>query len=180
MKTAHHRVLARDMPGVIQTATGLPLPFIRQVIIALKKGRRIGVGRPISPTTTPRDVARIVLALSASSLGLAGDAEWRVGRLHLFAGAGKETAETELLDLIETAAGWHEPKIDFRHGSLLIGQTVPMLDIRGQDFAGAPVICTYRSTEDRPELAQSFFLLPLSALRKIARDLLPTENPEHD
>lgn len=175
-----HRILARDVHGSIHNATALPIPFIRQVVLALKQRRRIGMGRPISPPITPRDIARIVLGLSASSLGLAADTEWKIGRLPLFAGDGQQTAEAELVDLIEQAAGWHTSKVDFRNLSILVGQTVPMLDIRGHGLDGSPIIRTFRvDDDDGSQRAQSFFLLPMMALRKIARDLLPTEG-NHD
>lgn len=169
------RVLARDVNAIIARETQLPHAFVRQVVAALKARDRISTGRPISPPTTPRDIARILLALSAGTPGRAVDTEGRVGCLPLLLGDGEPSAEGEIVAIIERAAGWCESDINFRFGSILIAPAAEIVDIRVKNYGTETMIRNYRATPNKATGAAYFFNVPLNVVARIARDILPIE-----
>lgn len=173
MKT--ERVLARDVNATIARETQLAPALIRQVVAALKARDRIGTGRPISPPTTPRDIARILLALSAGTPGKAVDTSDRVGSLPLLLGDGEPSAEGEIVAIIERAAGWRDGDINFREGSILIAPDAEMVDIRIRHYGAETLIRNYRATPSKAAGAAYFFNIPMAVVARIARDILPIE-----
>jgi hypothetical protein len=88
------------LPDVLVKHTGLPRPRVTQTIRQLKAGGRIAAGRPFAPPLTARDVARLVLALSARSPSTAVAHEREVGRIRLTEGIGEPTAEAAIIATI--------------------------------------------------------------------------------
>ncbi|MEI5680649.1 MULTISPECIES: hypothetical protein [unclassified Mesorhizobium] len=162
--TTEHRKLVRDVVDVFVENLQLPPKFVRQIIAALKARNRIDSGRPVSPEPTPRAIARTLLALTSSTIRDAVDTEQRIGALNLAVGVGQPTLEDELTDLVETAVGWRFGDIDFRDGSILVGE--------GRAIINA---AHYRGKPTGKTGLQRFTLLTNRAVAQISRELLPAE-----
>ncbi|TIN94613.1 MAG: hypothetical protein E5Y03_31865 [Mesorhizobium sp.] len=150
------RVHTDILPDVLVSHTRLPRPFVTQVIRQMKAAGRISAGRPYAPPLTARDIARLVLALSAPSPGSAVGHERDVGRLHRTDGQGEPTAEAEIIALIERASP---------SGQIAI--TGAFVEIRSPDLVA------YGSL---PDGANTFFVIPIAAMQAIAGTLLTKEN----
>ncbi|MER9494100.1 hypothetical protein NKI86_19980 [Mesorhizobium sp. M0320] len=147
------RIHSDLLPDVLVSETRLPRPFVCQVIRQAKAAGRISAGRPFAPPLTARDIARLVLALSAASPGTAVAHERDVGRLPLSEGDGPATVEAAIVALIEA---------DQASGQIAIAPS--FVEIRSP-ASGA----TYGSL---PEGAATIFVISTSAVQAIACTLL--------
>lgn len=150
------RIHTDVLPDVLVRETRLPRPFINQTIRHLKAAGRIAAGRPYAPPLTARDIARIVLALSATSPGTAVAHERAVGRLTLADGDGPATVEAAIVALIEASAS---------SGQVAVNSA--FVEIRHPEGSA-----TYGTL---PEGATTIFVIPTSAVHAIAGGLINRE-----
>ncbi|MER8921698.1 hypothetical protein [Mesorhizobium sp. M0802] len=150
------RIHSDLLPDVLVSETRLPRPFVCQVIRQAKAAGRISAGRPYAPPLTARDIARLVLALSAASPGTAVGHERDVGRLPLSEGDGPATVEAAIVALIEA---------DQASGQIAIAPS--FVEIRSPELAAFGSL---------PAGANTFFVIPIAAVQAIARTLLTKEN----
>lgn len=168
----NQRVFARDIDNSVAAATGLPVVFVRQVIKNLKTRGLVASGRPVAPPVTPQAIARILLGSADQLSSRAPDLAVDLGRLPLVSGVGEPSAEAEIVGLVEEAAGWTESKVDFRHGHIALSPTADLVDVHVRVFDGDDIRSVYRSGMSF-DTAHRFLTIPMSALARIARDLLP-------
>lgn len=145
----------------------LPRKFVRQVIAAEKAADRIASAKPISPPMTPRAIARIVLALTAHSVGRAVETEKVLGALRYQDGAGQLNPEDEITDVVEASVGWrYRDDIDWRDGTVLVAHDDLTVFVGDSRFA---------AKDSKVGGMSKFTKINFAALAAIARDLLPNE-----
>ncbi|MER9533282.1 hypothetical protein NKI89_26230 [Mesorhizobium sp. M0309] len=150
------RVHTDLLPDTLVSETRLPRPFINQTIRQMKAAGRISAGRPFAPPLTARDIARLVLALSAASPGTAVNHERDVGRLAISEGAGPPAVEAAIVSLINAPP---------TSGQIAIASS--FVEIRSPELAAFGSL---------PAGANTFFVIPIAAVQAIARTLLTKEN----
>ena len=159
------RLHSQVLPDAIVRNTRLPRTLVTTTIRHLKEAGRIPRGYRHAPPLSPRDLARIILGLSAMSPTAAVEHERAVGRLPLAEGDGEATAEDALVAIIRGAT----PHEEAANGKVLIGQITPIVEIRaGQDSV------IYRTRQ--PRGAQVTFTISTHAIRAMAHALLQDEN----
>jgi hypothetical protein len=159
--------LAVDVIDVVAAHLNLPKSFVRQIITALKAAGRIDSARPISPPVTPRAIARIVLALASPSIKDAVRVGKAIGELPIVMGDGQPSAEDELADMVEEAAGWRNGGTNFRDGRIVLSGS--QAAIIGSS--------TFR-TDARAKGLERLVVIDNSAVANVARDLLPNERKD--
>ncbi|RWO53695.1 hypothetical protein [Mesorhizobium sp.] len=164
--TINQRVKVDDVVDAFTKHMKLPRKFVRQVVAAEKAHDRIASAKPVSPPLTPRALARLILAMTAPSVGRAVDTEKSIGALPLAVGDGQPDVETHLTDIVEEACGWRYGDSDFRDGTFLVGHD------NGTVVAGSD---TYRSKMPEQPGMLKFTLVHNRAIAAIARELLPNE-----
>ena len=141
----------------------LPRSMVTLTIRKLREAGRITRGYRMAPPPGQRDIARIVLALSAMKPTAAVEHGRTTGRL---CGPGGN-AEDALVDLIEAAVGIANHDVDLTNGEVVIGQKVPLVEIHS---GAKPAPTVYGK---RPALgAAAYTHLPTTAIARIAQEIL--------
>jgi hypothetical protein len=160
---------AAEREDVIARELGLPSSIVHNSLRKLKETGRIAGRRPVSPPLTSRDLARIILGLAAPLPVNAPGVEQTLGSLPRTSGDGAVNAETEIVDLLDEAAGTVHGNIDFRTGDILISANGDFLAVSGERD-GVAFNRTYRRNV-QAEGMQRIARIPLQILRRIALQL---------
>lgn len=158
-----------DREETLARELGLPSSLIHNTIRKLKEQGRVAAAKRIAPPLTSRDLARIILGLAAPLPVNAPCVEQTLGSLPRTAGDGAINAETEIVDLLDEAAGAVHGNIDFRAGDILISANGDFLAVSGERESVAFNRIYRRNIQ--AEGMQRIARIPLPILRRIALQL---------
>lgn len=142
---------------------------VRETVRRLREADRISSGRKI--TFTSRELARIILALSANRIVTSVASEMTTGDLPRTAGDGAVDAETELTDLLDQAAGLVGGDIDFRVGDVFLSDG-SFMTVAARRFEGDATTRIYKRGHGTPDRMIRLALIPLPTLKRLATQLI--------
>lgn len=154
---------------VIAAELSVSPSVVRDTVRRLREADRISSGR--KATFTSRELARIILALSANRAVTCVAAEMQTGDLPRTAGDGAINAETELTDLLDQAAGLAGGDIDFRSGDIFLSEG-GFMTVAARRFEGDPVTRIYKRGFSSPDRMTRLALIPLPLLKRLATQII--------
>lgn len=160
-----------EREGVIARELGLTIAHVHNAVRRLREAGHIESGRPVAPPLTSRDLARMILGQCAQLPVNAPEIESKIGALPRISGDGATTAETELTDILDGAAGRVPPQIDYTTGDVLVSSDGDFMLVSGECLDGMAFNRTYRRDVAERGLRR-IVQIQLRTLRRIAQQLL--------
>ena len=154
---------------VIAAELSVSPSVVRDTVRRLREADRISSGR--KATFKSRELARIVLALSANRAVTCVATEMQTGDLPRTAGDGAINAETELTDLLDQAAGLAGGDIDFRSGDIFLSEG-GFMTVAARRFEGDPLTRIYKRGHGTPDSMIRLSLIPLPLLKRLATQII--------
>lgn len=163
MMAEREAVLAREL--------GLTIATVHNSVRRLREAGHIDSSRPVAPPLTSRDLARMIMGQCGVLPVNAPEAADRLGALPRLSGDGATTLETEIVDLLDEAAGVTNGNLDFRSGDMLVSIDGGFAVVSGIRADGLVFNRTYRREATAGGMRR-IVQIPLPTLRRIAQQLL--------
>ncbi|MFB2553707.1 hypothetical protein [Ensifer soli] len=162
-----------EREAIIARELKLTIATVHNAVRRLREAGRIASSRPVAPLVTSRGLAKMILGACATLPVDAPTVEEKVGALPRASGDGAVNAETEIVDLLEEAAGFVSGDIDFRNGDVLISaEGFGWLMVAAKRLDGATFTRLYRHKVGEFHGLQRIARIPLPTIRRIAVQLL--------